>query len=59
VADYRAYQLDKFGHIFSPPTLVTANSDEAAIEAARRLINGHDVELWESTRRITQLKAGR
>jgi hypothetical protein len=31
--------------------------DEEAIEAARRLVDGHDIELWQAKRRVIRLEA--
>lgn len=31
--------------------------DEAAVESAKQLVDGHDVELWQRDRRVTRLSA--
>ena len=49
--EYRAYLIGPDGHIFQRTDLVCAD-DEAAKESAKRLVNGHDVELWQLDRKI-------
>ena len=53
---YRAY-LIKDKHIAAPPTLIEADADHAAIEQAKKLVNGYDVELWEGARLVTGLRS--
>jgi hypothetical protein len=55
MAHYRAYIMDSDGHISKAVDLVLKD-DAEAIEAARQLVNGYDVELWERERRIALLK---
>jgi hypothetical protein len=52
--EYRAYFLGRDGHIknFEP---IVCDDDEKAIEAAKRLVDGCDVELWQGARLITTL----
>lgn len=40
------------GHILRPVELVCEN-DEVAKEQARKLVDGHDVELWQLDRKIS------
>jgi hypothetical protein len=49
--EYRAYLIGPDGHIFQRTDLVCVD-DEAAKESAKRLVNGHDVELWQLDRKI-------
>jgi hypothetical protein len=53
--DYRAYILDEDGHIIGFEPLVCAGDDEA-IAGAKRLIDGHDVELWSGVRLVIRLE---
>jgi hypothetical protein len=53
--DYRAYRLDRQGHISNRIDFV-ADGDAAAIEHARRYLDGHDVEVWQRGRQIALLK---
>jgi hypothetical protein len=57
--EYRAYILDSDRHIKGCEPLICTD-DAAAIVAAKRLVDGHDVELWQGARKVTKLarKAG-
>ena len=49
--EYRAYLIGPDGHFFSAVEL-EAPDDEEAISAAKQLVDGHDVELWQRDRKI-------
>jgi hypothetical protein len=49
---YRAYIMGHDGHILSPVELFCENDGDAK-EQARRLVDGHDVELWQLDRKIS------
>ena len=51
--DYRAYIIGRDGHFTKAIDLDCAD-DSAAIESAKQLINGCDVELWQRDRRIAR-----
>jgi hypothetical protein len=55
MAHYRAYIMGDDGHISKAVDLVLKD-DAEALEAAKQLVDGHDVELWERERRIALLK---
>jgi hypothetical protein len=55
--DYRAYKI-KNDHVDGVPTTITCDDDQQAIEAAKALADGHDVELWEGARFVIGIKAG-
>jgi hypothetical protein len=46
--DYPAYIFGKDGHRFIkvPEFLSDHRNDETAMKAARKLVDGHDVEVW-------------
>ncbi len=54
--EYRAYFLDKTGHIAGPAKIIEAETDDQAVEAATPLVDGHDVEVWLFNRRVAVLK---
>jgi hypothetical protein len=56
MAIYRAYFLTGSDHISSPPAFLSCDSDEEAIQQARQLQDGHDIELWEGARLVTRLR---
>ncbi len=55
MADYRAYILAPNGQITGAVDLECPN-DEAAKQAAKQLVGGHDVELWHGARKIQTFK---
>jgi hypothetical protein len=55
VEEYRAYFVGHDGHFNGYEPLVCAN-DAIAIEKAKRLLDGHDIELWSGTRLVIALK---
>ena len=46
MADYRAYIIGADGHFIRAVEFVCPD-DETAKEYARRLVDGHDMELWQ------------
>ena len=54
MTDYRAYLVGPGDHIRAVRPL-DCPDDQAAVEAARQLVNGHDVELWERGRKVARL----
>jgi hypothetical protein len=55
VTEYRAYTVGRDGHFNGFEPLVCAD-DAVAIEKAKRLVDGHDVELWSGERLVIRLK---
>jgi hypothetical protein len=51
--EYRAYILGHDGHLIRCEPLVCPD-DADAIEKAKRLVDGHDVELWQRDRLIAK-----
>ena len=49
--EYSAYIIGPDGHIQQRIDLLCAD-DNAAKEQARKLANGHDVELWQRDRQV-------
>jgi hypothetical protein len=56
VAEYRAYTVGDDGHFIGFEPLVCRDDGEA-IKKAKRLVDGHDVELWSGARVVIRLKA--
>jgi len=54
MAQYRAYTVGADGHFVGFEALICAN-DVEAIEKAKRLANGHDIELWSGDRFVIRL----
>jgi hypothetical protein len=55
VVDYRAYFVGSEGH-FVRFVRLSCSDDAEAIEQARRLIEGQDIELWSGERFIVRLR---
>lgn len=49
---YRANLIDQNNRISGPATFVVCAGDFDAIDKAKRLVDGHDVELWEGDRLV-------
>jgi hypothetical protein len=51
---YRAYLIDSENRVrsFEP---IEAGSDEEALKAAKRFVDGHDVEVWLLDRKVGRL----
>jgi hypothetical protein len=54
VVDYRVYFVGSDGH-FVRSVGLSCSDDAEAIEQARRLIEGQDIELWSGERFIVRL----
>lgn len=54
MAEYRAYTVGIDGHFVGYQPLVCAD-DAEAITKARRLVDGHDIELWSGSRLVVRL----
>ena len=54
---YRADIIDGEGHFRNAIYLEFAD-DDTAIEVAKRMVHGYDVELWEGNRKIAAFKSG-
>jgi hypothetical protein len=55
--DYRVYIIGTDGH-FQKSVALDCETDDAAVESAKQLVDGHDVELWQRDRKITRLTRG-
>lgn len=56
MAEYRAFTIGSDGHFVGfEPTV--CDDDTAAIERAKRLLDGRDIEVWCAARLITRLTA--
>jgi hypothetical protein len=54
IPEYRTYIIGNDGHFLEAVPLVCADDAEAT-EKAKRLVDGHDVELWQRDRKIAAL----
>jgi len=56
MAEYRMYFIGQDGQFFKAEQLLFAD-DSAAIKAAERFVDRHDVELWQANRKIAKFDA--
>jgi hypothetical protein len=54
--NYRAYLLDHDGHVMSVLNL-SCLDDDVAVDTAKQLADGHDVELWQFDRLVAVFKS--
>jgi len=55
MALYRIYKIDDEGHIVGPPFEFDGVDDDAAVAEARKYVDGHRMEVWESSRHIATI----
>ena len=51
---YSAYLVGPDGHLIDFST-IQATDDDAAVEAAKKIVDGHHVEVWQFDRKIAVL----
>jgi hypothetical protein len=51
MVEYRVYLIGSDGHFYRSVALNCAD-DAEAVEGAKRLLDGHDIELWQSDRKV-------
>jgi hypothetical protein len=54
---YRIYKLTNEGHINAMPVTADYDEDREAVEHAKDILNGSDLEVWEGKRRVAVLKS--
>ncbi len=55
MAEYRAYFIGDDGHFESVRVLNCAD-DTTAIAEVRKMLDGHDIEVWQLARMVVRLK---
>jgi hypothetical protein len=53
--EYRFFYLKKDGHVAGTPATYDLPNDGVAIEQARLLLNGRDIEIWEGARVVSYI----
>jgi hypothetical protein len=56
MTDYSAYIIGPDGH-FHSFEIISAPDDETAVAAAKKLVNGSGVEVWDLDRKVAVLPA--
>ena len=54
--EYRFYELTEDGHIIGSPALIEFADDEAAVAEAEKRLDKTQIEVWQLSRRVVQLK---
>jgi hypothetical protein len=54
--EYRIFTLTKERRIAGPMEVVDCASDKDAIEEAKILTDGHDMEIWQGNRIVMRLR---
>jgi hypothetical protein len=52
VIAYRLYTVDRKGKLSGPPHIVECKDDAAAMDEARKYVDGHDIEIWRDNKRV-------
>jgi hypothetical protein len=55
MAEYKVYRI-KNDHFAEPPTVFEVPEEAMAIDRARQLVDGCDVELWQGVRFVMGLR---
>jgi hypothetical protein len=53
--EYRFYAIKRDGHIAAPPANLDLPNDAAALTEGKKLVNGHDIEIWQGPRVVDYL----
>ena len=56
---YRLYTFEKDGHIATPPREFDCSDDLAAVQEAKKVLDGHAIEVWEKARLVIRLQPKR
>jgi hypothetical protein len=56
IKTYYAYEIGPDGRKAKPTKVFRRSTDEAAVREARKLLNGHDVEIWRGKRFVLRLQ---
>jgi hypothetical protein len=54
VSEYRAYYVGADGHLAGSKAL-DCDTDLKAIESAKKLLDGKDIEIWDGLRKVVRL----
>lgn len=49
--EFRAYPVGEDGHLLAP-IVIASDTDEAAIEQVKTMLNGRPIELWQQSRML-------
>lgn len=55
--DYRIYLVTKDDHIASRPLKIACDDDLSAVRQSEKLLDRHDIQVWEGRQLVTRLKS--
>jgi hypothetical protein len=55
MSHYRIYTFSSDGSITAPPRVVECDDDQEAVQRAKQVLNGEDIELWQGSRFVIRL----
>ena len=58
MTDYRLYGLDGVDRVASGEWF-EADDDDAAVDVAKQMMDGHDCELWQGSRLVARIRRER
>jgi hypothetical protein len=57
MSDYRVYAVGLDDHFVDAPIILRRGNDQAAIEEAHAMVDGHDLELWDGARLVATIRS--
>jgi hypothetical protein len=54
--DYRIIEINKSGRVVGLPHYLTCDNDDDAVQKAKPLMDGRDIEVWEGARVVAQIR---
>jgi hypothetical protein len=55
--EYRIFALTNDNHVKDVPSVIVCRNDTEALEAAKKMLDGHDIEVWDGVRRVSRLNS--
>jgi hypothetical protein len=55
MSDYRAYYVETNGQLAAGSKELDCDTDITAIESARKMLDGKDIEIWDGLRKVIRL----
>jgi hypothetical protein len=55
--DYRIYEINKIGRVVGRPHHITCDNDDDAVQKATPLMGDRDIEVWQGTRVVAQIRS--
>jgi hypothetical protein len=56
MSEYRIFAFDEDNHVVGVPAIIDCEDDQAAIEAAKKLLDGNALEIWNLKQQVARLK---